>query len=147
MSFPKYTIIQHFFFAKNKTKIQTICVKIINKDKVLCIPAPTDRCLGRKTKPKTTNKQNNGSYNGDNNMQLIYFTALICISPKNYKPQSNPHPSPTPIQSLNICQLIQNISLALSLCLCELAEGGDVNHTGRGGSKKKNTLSPTPVYP
>lgn len=73
--------------AKTKTKIQTICVKIINKDKVLCIPTPTDRCLRRKTNKKQTNKQkNNGSYNGDNNMQLIYFTALICISPKTTNP-------------------------------------------------------------
>lgn len=72
-------------------------------------------------------------------MQLIYFTALICIFPQNYKPQSNPNPSRTPIQSLNICQLIQNISLALSF-LCELAEGGDVDHTG-GGLEKGHTVS------
>lgn len=55
VSFPKYTIIQHF--CKKETKIQTICVKIINKDKVLCIPAPTDRCLGRKKQNKQKTKQ------------------------------------------------------------------------------------------
>lgn len=96
----------------------------------------------KKTKqtPKQTNKQkqNNGSYSGDNNMQLIYFTALICTSPQNYKPQSNPVPPLPQIQSLNICQLIQNISLALWF-LCELAEGGDVNHTGEGDSKRKTS--------
>ena len=62
------------------------------------------------------------------------------VSPpqKNYKPQSNPGPSPTPIQSLNICQLIQNISLALSL----LCEGGDVTRTLGGGLKKeKHTVA------
>lgn len=70
-------------------------------------------------------------------MHLIYFTALICISPKTRKPSLTPAPPPQ-IQSLNICQLIQNISLALSF-LCEPAEGGDVNHTWGGGGAWKST--------
>lgn len=77
-------------------------------------PRP-NRPLSWKKKTKKNKKQNNGSYNGDNNMQLIYFTALICISHKTTNPRSNPRPSPTPIQSLNICQLIQNTSLAFAL--------------------------------
>ncbi|MEQ2261190.1 hypothetical protein XENORESO_006989 [Xenotaenia resolanae] len=78
VSFPKYTTVQHFFKYKKKgKKIHTVSVKIINKDKVLCIPSQPAIVLEKTTKKLSSRKQNNGSYSSDENKQLIYFTALM----------------------------------------------------------------------
>lgn len=101
-------------------------------------------------------------------MQSIYFTALICYLPlrqnppktnqqqktkKKYKPQSDPppRPSPTPIHSLNICQLIQNISFAFSLKpVILITQGGREGRKEGGGAREgggdfffKNASMPT----
>lgn len=89
-------------------------------------------------------------------MQSIYFTALICYlppPPKKQKQTNNkkdknklqtpvwpPHPSPTPIHSLNIYQLIQNISLAFSLKPVILITQGGREVELEKGKKKKNNL-------
>lgn len=81
-------------FLQNQKHRVYIYVKIINNDKVLCIlPQPTAVL----EKNQTNTKQNNGCYNGDNNMHLIYFTALICISPKTRNPSLTPAPPPNTI--------------------------------------------------
>lgn len=95
-------------------------------------------------------------------MQSIYFTALICYlppPPKKQKQTNNkkdknklqtpvwpPHPSPTPIHSLNIYQLIQNISLAFSLKpVILITQGGREVELEKGKKKKqlKNASMPT----
>lgn len=77
---------------------------IINKNRFVCA-SPSQPAIGLNT--------NNGGYSRDINMQLIYFTALICNPPKQTNSNKKKRPSPTPIQSLNISQLSQNTSLAL----------------------------------
>lgn len=87
-------------------------------------------------------------------MQSIYFTALICYLPlrqnppktnqqqktkkKNTNPSlTPPRPSPTPIHSLNICQLIQNISFAFSLKpVILITQGGREGRKEGGGARE-----------
>lgn len=102
-------------------------------------------------------------------MQSIYFTALICYLPlrqnppktnqqqktkkKNTNPSlTPPRPSPTPIHSLNICQLIQNISFAFSLKpVILITQGGREGRKEGGGAREggggifffKNASMPT----
>lgn len=94
MSFPKFTSIH--FFCKNRKK-ETRCVKIINKDKVLCIPAQTNRCLGRK-QMKKKNKTKKKMAVTTVTITCSWYTLQhwSVSSPKNYKPQSNPVSLPGP---------------------------------------------------
>lgn len=61
---------------------------IINKNRFVCA-SPSQPAIGLNT--------NNGGYSRDINMQLIYFTALICNPPKqtnsNKKKPSLPNPN------------------------------------------------------
>lgn len=139
-----FLITQKFNFFVAKAKIQSTRVKIINKNKVLCIPVPTDHCLGRKQR------------NNKNKTMAVTAVTITCnrytlqhwsvTSPfaktpqkqtnnkrqkKKYKPQSDP-PSSLPDPNT----FLKYLSAHSKHLFCFLAEAGDINHTGGEGGKE-----------